>query len=390
MRNSNKHVMIKSSGFIYYSPSRGLISVSSDLPRYRQLLARLFSDDFSDAEFLKAIANASSPDIEEQSAGAMKVTDAGIEATVDGNEVLVLPADLHQKVKQLIAAGAEYKHLENFWRNCLRNPNRGSIEQLYSFISRYLLTITEDGCFIAYKYVKSDYLDAYSGSYDNTPGKIVSMPREGVTFDPNIACSTGLHVGAFSYVRSFMGNRDYRIVAVKVSPEHVVSVPFDYDCQKIRVCQYTVLSDWVGLEEHSAGVVDDDMHSCQDTALPLDREWSSTEMLAIKRAADNCSDLRELPVISEHLAKRMQRRAEDVLRMLKKALQEVSQSAVEKAPWERVGSTKLNVDRRRALYEMVEKYGHEWGKIFEHMQNMFDNLDVSVDTLRKLSKRMGL
>ena len=33
------------------------------------------------------------------------------------------------------------------------------------------------------------------------------------------------------------------LVVVKVNPEHVVSVPVDYNNQKLRVCEYTILSE---------------------------------------------------------------------------------------------------------------------------------------------------
>ena len=81
----------------------------------------------------------------------------------------------------------------------------------------------------------------YKGEYDNTPGRIVEMPREMVDPVRGNTCSQGLHVAAFKYAHSDYGNGEGHLLEVKVNPRDVVAVPPDYDNQKMRVCKYKVI-----------------------------------------------------------------------------------------------------------------------------------------------------
>jgi hypothetical protein len=133
-----------------------------------------------------------------------------------------------------------------FIDNMFLNPRWGSVEQLGRFLKHNNLPLTEDGCFLGYKAVRYDYKDKYTGTLNNSPGNTVVMPRKDVTFDPDIACSAGLHVGTHEYAKDFGCGTD-RVVIVKVNPAHCVSVPFDEDAQKLRCSQYEVLTDCEGL-----------------------------------------------------------------------------------------------------------------------------------------------
>lgn len=69
-------------------------------------------------------------------------------------------------------------------------------------------------------------------------GQPVSMDMKDVDKDPNSSCSTGLHIGTPEYTSSFgHGERQY-ILACLVNPMNVGAVPYDYDCQKMRVSEY--------------------------------------------------------------------------------------------------------------------------------------------------------
>jgi hypothetical protein len=126
-----------------------------------------------------------------------------------------------------------------FYARCKKNPNQGSIAQLFDFVKYIKAPIQEDGTFLAYKYVGMNYMDCHSRTFDNHPGKTVSMPREKVTYDPNQTCSAGLHVGA----KQYMPASGHRILVVEVDPANVVSVPSDYSGQKMRVCSYKVVKE---------------------------------------------------------------------------------------------------------------------------------------------------
>ncbi|WNA13761.1 hypothetical protein FIfi106_00140 [Erwinia phage FIfi106] len=75
------------------------------------------------------------------------------------------------------------------------------------------------------------------------------MPRWMVDADKNVTCSQGLHVGAWDYVRSFSGDTT---IKVRVHPRDVVSVPTDYNDQKMRSCQYEV----VGVVDSNRKIID--------------------------------------------------------------------------------------------------------------------------------------
>jgi hypothetical protein len=104
------------------------------------------------------------------------------------------------------------------------------------------IDITDDGHFIGWKVVRSTYMDCASNTFDNSPGKTVTMPRNQVDEDDQRTCSAGLHVCSKSYIGHFGSGSD-RIVSVKVHPRDVVSIPVDYNDAKMRTCGYVVLED---------------------------------------------------------------------------------------------------------------------------------------------------
>jgi hypothetical protein len=50
----------------------------------------------------------------------------------------------------------------------------------------------------------------------------------------------GVHAGSFDYAKNWSNGK---MVAIKINPKDVVSVPKDYNCQKLRCCAYTVISE---------------------------------------------------------------------------------------------------------------------------------------------------
>src|SRR5690606_34879601 len=67
--------------------------------------------------------------------------------------------------------------------------------------------------------------------------------RNQVDDNPEHTCSKGLHVAGWNYAAGTAYGGASRYLMIKVSPEHVVSVPVDYDFQKMRVCQYEVIKE---------------------------------------------------------------------------------------------------------------------------------------------------
>jgi hypothetical protein len=147
---------------------------------------------------------------------------------------------LSQKLVDLLDEGFDARPWAKFMNNLMENPSFRSREQLYKFLELHGAPITPDGHFIAFKNVRGDFMDIHSGTFDNSPGKVVSMPRTGVDDDQNRTCSSGLHACASPYLGSFYVD-GHKTVAVKINPRDVVSIPTDYNFAKMRVCMYEVL-----------------------------------------------------------------------------------------------------------------------------------------------------
>lgn len=129
-----------------------------------------------------------------------------------------------------------------FIENLVEVGDQHVVDELYEFLKHNDIQLNEDGSFTGYKAVKSDYKDKYTGKLDNSPGTVVKMPRNLVNSNKHETCSSGLHVGSLEYAKGFASGDD-KIVTVKVRPCNVVSVPVDYDGQKLRACEYEVVGE---------------------------------------------------------------------------------------------------------------------------------------------------
>jgi hypothetical protein len=140
----------------------------------------------------------------------------------------------------MLQEGFTIEPLVMFMENLLENPSKRSVDELYGFLEKNNLPITPDGHFLAYKRVREDYKDCHSGTMDNSPGKVVTMPRYKVDDNKDMTCSTGLHFCSEGYLKHFGGART---VIVKINPRDVVSIPSDYDNSKGRACRYEVVGE---------------------------------------------------------------------------------------------------------------------------------------------------
>lgn len=114
--------------------------------------------------------------------------------------------------------------------------------RLFDFLDANNLRIDNDGDIIGFKVVRANYTDKHTGTFDNSVGQVVSIPRNQVDDRDEVTCSNGLHFCSYDYVKSFSSNGD-RLVLVKVDPRDFVSVPTDYGFTKCRVCRYKVIED---------------------------------------------------------------------------------------------------------------------------------------------------
>ena len=157
---------------------------------------------------------------------------------------------LSEKILSFMEKGLPHESLIKFLERLMANPSRRAVTELYSFLRHKSLPITDDGTFLAYKSVRSDYTDHHTGNFNNSIGNILQMSRNNVCDDHSQGCSIGFHAGSLEYASSF-GGADSVLLIVEIDPADVVSVPSDCECQKLRTCKYKVVAKYDGpLPEH--------------------------------------------------------------------------------------------------------------------------------------------
>jgi hypothetical protein len=195
-------------------------------------------------------------------AGAVNRYAAG-DIEVSGNHVLyrgqIVKGYLVDRILAQMSMGYGYEPMCAFLENMYDNPEPSSIEQLFPFLESCGLVLTDDGCFLAYKYVSRSTSSCkgangallpigtlipshanLDGSYhNNNPGQVVRMPRDGVELNPEKPCAAGLHAGT----TDFVGNSGDVQILVKINPKHAVSVPCEHAFGKIRCCEYSVIKE---------------------------------------------------------------------------------------------------------------------------------------------------
>jgi hypothetical protein len=138
--------------------------------------------------------------------------------------------------------------LEKFFRNLLDNPSYRAVQELFGFLEVSQLPITDDGCFVAYKAVNSDFKDYHTRKMDNSIGAQPTMPRNLVDEDKNRTCSAGLHFAAYDYARMFVNDNGH-LMAVRINPKDVVAIPSDYNNMKGRASTYTIVAEIEGMAD---------------------------------------------------------------------------------------------------------------------------------------------
>jgi hypothetical protein len=192
---------------------------------------------------------------------------------------------------EFIDEGYPVDYLIEFWKNCLANPKQEAVTELFQFLESNQIPITETGTFIAYKKVtrvggntdnnrfkglkldkqgnvrdtkghfvgnplrqeyidylenriEAEFVDTHSKSVKQSIGDVISMDRNLCDPDRENHCSTGFHFAGYEYAKGFRGNA---FIYVEVNPMNVTAIPSDYNYQKGRCCEYTI----VGLAEEA-------------------------------------------------------------------------------------------------------------------------------------------
>lgn len=155
---------------------------------------------------------------------------------------------LVKKIIKMAEDGFDAHPLMYFIELLYQNPSKIAVDELFLFLENSQLPITEDGHFIAYKIVRGDYLDIYTGTMDNSVGMVVSMPRNMVDDKRENTCSKGLHFCSRDYLSHYGSatRSNDRCLLVKINPADVVSIPSDYDNAKGRTWRYEVVGEVAG------------------------------------------------------------------------------------------------------------------------------------------------
>lgn len=168
-------------------------------------------------------------------------------------------------ILDMIRQGFPFEPMLNFLDNLSQNPSDHAIVELFDFMENKNMPITYDGHFLAYKAVREDYKDIYSGKFDNSVGSICEVPRNKVDSNRDNGCGHGLHVGAIDYAKSYGGidldndgDGGNHLMICKVNPMDVVSVPRDSKFQKLRCCKYEVVAKFDSVFDHVIHMTEND------------------------------------------------------------------------------------------------------------------------------------
>jgi hypothetical protein len=167
--------------------------------------------------------------------------------SIQGDTFFWKGAEMHNalttRMISMLSEGFPIEPLVLFMENLMSNPSRRAVTELYGFLEKNSLPITPDGHFLAYKKIRDDYKDIYSGSMDNSVGQILEMERNEVDDDKDRTCSAGLHFCSQEYLPYFGTGEGNRVVILKINPRDVVSIPSDYNNAKGRACRYEVIDE---------------------------------------------------------------------------------------------------------------------------------------------------
>lgn len=220
--------------------------------------------------------------------------------TLRGNSVYMLsvselsiPEDFALKVLEAEERGdtAEIDRFRNFWTLVSLNPDSRVRDNIFWFIRKWNMKISDSGLIIAYrnadikyetnyfttevkriindyytaKYINGTdpstimyskekslatvyneilnegkgspvYTDHHSHSTTIILGKPVSIPRSQCDCDSTVSCSRGLHIGSKGWLKqNYFGNVGLQVL---VNPANVVAVPVIDDYGKMRCCEY--------------------------------------------------------------------------------------------------------------------------------------------------------
>lgn len=189
--------------------------------------------------------------------------------TIENGAILyngeVIHNTLTKRIVKFMGENLPFEPLVKFLENLMQNPSHRAVNELYDFLDVGELPITEDGHFLAFKNVRSNYYDIHSGTFRNQVGDVCEMPRNRVDEDKDRTCSYGLHFCSIKYLPHFNDSDGGKTMIVKINPKDVVAIPADYNNTKGRTCKYEVVAeykeDWRSKLQRDENGWDSDLYS---------------------------------------------------------------------------------------------------------------------------------
>jgi len=257
MNNTNNAVTITGQGKITACINGSIYTIDNTHPNYAKALDAVKAQDWE--AFLNQV------DLSRKVKDFVYNTDVSIVDGVVNYKGQPLHNSLTRKIINFIKQDLPVEPIVNFLCNLMQNPSFRAVNELCDFLDVGDLPYTEDGFFLAFKNVKSDYKDIHSGTFDNSVGSICEMPRYKVDEDKDRTCSYGLHFCSIKYLPHFSDSNGGKTMIVKINPSDVVAIPADYNNTKGRTCRYEVVGeytdDWRSKLDRGENGFDHDLYS---------------------------------------------------------------------------------------------------------------------------------
>jgi len=266
---SNKYI-IANDGTVTAIVSGQTYCFGKSHPNYNKLVKHLKNNNVEHFEAAYDIVS----HVNAYCEGYVNCTDGSL--TWDG---IKMPNMFTNTIIDMVKQGFPFEPMLNFLDNLSQNPSDHAVVELFDFMENKNMPITYDGCFLAYKAVREDYRDIYSGKFDNSVGSVCQVSRSSVDSNRDNGCGHGLHVGAIDYAKSYGGidlddednDGGNRLMICKVNPRDVVSVPSDHKFQKLRCCRYEVVAEFDSVFDKVVHMTDSDIDHVQRKQ--RNREW---------------------------------------------------------------------------------------------------------------------
>ena len=157
-------------------------TIANDHPKYKQIIESIKQKDWDGFVNLVNI----SKQVEDYA--GVEISDGAL--IVNGE---VIHNTLTKRIVSFMGQGLPFDPMLKFLSNLMSNPSKRAVDELYDFLEAGELPLTEDGCFLAFKNVRSDYKDIHSGTFSNKVGDVCEMVRNRVCDNKDQTCSAGLH-----------------------------------------------------------------------------------------------------------------------------------------------------------------------------------------------------